>query len=272
MKPLTVGCIGCGNMGGAILKGFIPHTGLTLLGHDHSQSKVEALTADSAGRVSWRATPEALARDADIVILAVKPPQVEDMLRQIRAELTPGKVALSVATAVSLARLAAQVDGFCQVARLMPNLPAMVGKGLFALCLDAPSLLPEMKTVLEDLFCLQGKVLILPEDKFSAFSAVACCGPAFVCLFMEGMLNAAISLGFKADEAREMVAATVAGTAGMALDGLGSFADLRARVCSPGGTTIYGVNHLERTAVRGHIADAIVQSWHRDKELAKDEL
>ena len=119
-----------------------------------------------------------------------------------------------------------------------------------------------------ELFGLLGMAVVLPEDKFPAFSSLAGCGPAYACLFMEGMHNAAVTMGFKADVAKQLVAATMEGTARLAQDSPESFADLRVRVCSPGGVTIYAVNHLERTAVRGHVADAVLAAMRRDREMS----
>ncbi|HJB66117.1 MAG TPA: pyrroline-5-carboxylate reductase [Candidatus Mailhella merdavium] len=265
----SIGCIGCGNMGGAVLRGLCAHASLKLFGHDHTRAKVESLNpADAPGRIAWVDTPEELARMSDIVILAVKPYQMADMLKQIQPCLGTDKIVVSLAAAVSLDELKQGVQGICPVSRLMPNLPARVGKGVFALCLDDEKLKDAQKVLLQELFRVMGLVLILPDGKFSAFSSVAGCGPAFVCLFMEGMENAAVSLGFRADQARELVAATVEGTAALALQGGLGFADLRRQVCSPGGTTIYGVNHMERTAVRGHVTDGVLAAMRRDEELS----
>ena len=265
----VLGCIGCGNMGGAVVRGLADKHALRLLGHDHTRAKVEALSpADKPGRVEWSDSPEALAAEADIIVLAVKPHQMADMLTRIRPRLDASKLVVSLAAAFSLEQLRRGVDGVCPVARVMPNLPALVGKGVFALCLDDPALTEARKTLLRELFGLLGMAVVLPEDKFPAFSSLAGCGPAYACLFMEGMHNAAVTMGFKADVAKQLVAATMEGTARLAQHSPESFADLRVRVCSPGGVTIYAVNHLERTAVRGHVADAVLAAMRRDREMS----
>lgn len=265
----VLGCLGCGNMGGAVVRGLAARHGLRLLGHDHTRAKVDALSpADKPGRVEWSDSPEALAAEADIIILAVKPQQMADMLNRIRPRLDASKLVVSLAAAFSLERLRQGAGGVCPVVRVMPNLPALAGKGVFALCLDDPALSEAHKKLLRDLFGLLGMAVVLPEDKFPAFSSLVGCGPAYVCLFMEGMHNAAVTMGFQAGVARQLVAATVEGTARMALDSAESFADLRGRVCSPGGVTIHAVNHLERTAVRGHVADAVLAAMRRDQDMS----
>ena len=266
---MKIGCIGCGNMGGGLLKGLVEREGFELFGHDHSRSKVEALTSAGGSRgVTWAEAPLALARAADVIILAVKPYQMAAMLEEIRPALDGSKVVLSLAAAFSQEKLMEGVQGICPVVRVMPNLPVVVGKGVFALCFDDPSLGEERKAELLSLFQGLGMAVVLPERLFPAFSSLVGCGPAFVFLFMEGLLNAGITMGLKASESRELVAAMVEGSARLALESKESFADLRIKVCSPAGTTIRGVNHLERTAVPGNVTDAVLESLKRDMELA----
>lgn len=259
----TVGCIGCGNMGGGVLRGLASRGGCRLLGHDHSCSKVDALG------VEWADSPLELARRAEVIILAVKPYQMEAMLEEIRPALDASKVVLSLAAAFSLDKLRKGAAGICPVVRVMPNLPVIVGRGVFALCFDDPALSEEQRGELLNMFQSLGRAIVLPEAQFPAFSSLVGCGPAFVFLFMEGLLNAGITMGLKASAARELIAAMVEGSAKLCLESPESFADLRVKVCSPAGTTIRGVNHLERCAVPGHVTDAVLEALKRDQEMAQ---
>lgn len=262
-KPLVLGCIGCGNMGGAVLKGLrtrFDHESLHTLGFDHSPAKVEAAGAECA------TSPENLAARSDIILLAVKPYQIEAMLATIVPHLSAQNIVLSVAGGVTMETLRQAVAQTCPVVRIMPNLPAMVGKGLFALCFDDPTLSDAQKTLLLDIFQALGQALALPESQFSAFTAVAGCGPAYQMLFMEGMLNAAITMGLPAETARRIITATCEGSAVMADQTQIPFATLREQVCSPAGSTIQAVNYLELNAVRGHICAALLRAYAKDKE------
>lgn len=263
----VVGCIGCGNMGGGVLKGLVPHEAWSLLGHDHTRAKVEALDPEQH-RVEFVPTALELARKADVIILAVKPHQMEAMLEEIRPALNGSKIVVSLAAAFSLSRLKQGVENLCPVIRCMPNLPVIVGKGVFALCMEDDALSPGEKQEIWEMFRLMGMAVVLPEAQFPAFSSLVGCGPAFALLFMEGLLNAGITMGLKAPVSRELIAAMMEGTARLALESGESFAELRLRVCSPGGTTIRGVNHMERCAVSGHVADAVLESLRRDLEMA----
>lgn len=264
----SIGCIGCGNMGGGVLKGLVPHEEFTLLGHDHTRAKVEGIGPE--GRVTFMASPLELAGMADVIILAVKPYQMEAVLEEIRPALDGSKVVVSLAAAFSQERLRSGVDGRCAVVRCMPNLPVIVGKGVFALCFDDPALDAARGEELLAMFRLMGLAVVLPEAQFPAFSSLVGCGPAFALLFMEGLLNAGITMGLKASVSRDLIAAMVEGTARLALESGESFADLRVKVCSPSGTTIRGVNHMERCAVPGHVTDAVLEALKRDREMASE--
>lgn len=262
----VVGCIGCGNMGGGVLKGLVPHEEFTLIGHDHTRAKVEGIGPE--GRVRFADTPLEVAEKADVIILAVKPYQMDATLEEIRPALNASKVVVSLAAAFSQEKLIRGVEGRCPVVRCMPNLPVIVGKGVFALCLEDPALDEERGRSLLEMFRLMGMAVVLPEAQFPAFSSLVGCGPAFALLFMEGLLNAGITMGLKAPVAAELIAAMMEGTARLALESGESFADLRVRVCSPSGTTIRGVNHMERCAVPGHVTDAVLEALRRDREMA----
>ena len=174
---MKIGCIGCGNMGGGVLKGLVPHGEYELFGHDHTRAKVEALDAEGH-RVAWAESPRALAEAADVIILAVKPYQMEAMLEEIRPALDGSKTVLSLAAAVSQEKLMQGVAGLCPVVRTMPNLPVIVGKGVFALCFDDPSLSEARKAELLALFQKLGMAVVLPERLFPAFTSLVGCGPA----------------------------------------------------------------------------------------------
>ena len=262
-----VGCIGCGNMGGGVLKGLVPSE-YELLGHDHTRAKVEGIGPE--GRVTFAETPLELAEKSDVVILAVKPYQMEAMLEEIRPALEGSKVVVSLSAAFSQEKLRRGVENRCAVVRCMPNLPVVVGKGVFALCFDDPALDKAVADALLTMFRHMGVAVVLPEAQFPAFSSLVGCGPAFVLLFMEGLLNAGITMGFKAGVSRELIAAMVEGTARLALESGEGFADLRVKVCSPSGTTIRGVNHMERCAVPGHVTDAVLEALKRDREMASE--
>uniref|UniRef100_B8DNF5 Pyrroline-5-carboxylate reductase n=1 Tax=Nitratidesulfovibrio vulgaris (strain DSM 19637 / Miyazaki F) TaxID=883 RepID=B8DNF5_NITV9 len=266
----VLGCIGCGNMGAAILRGLSGRQGLSLLGYNPTPAKVLAL-ADAG----VRAMPDAatLAAQADVVLLGVKPYLVPDVLRAIAPSLTPGKVVVSIASGVSIAAMKAAIAEAggpeCPVVRVMPNTPAMVGKGVYALCFEDPALDVPRRDLVRGLFESIGTVIVLPEARFTAFTAVVGCGPAYVFYFMEAVTEVAVTLGFTRQDATELVKGLFSGSVALAEQSGTHLSVLREQVCSPAGNTIAAMNQLDREAVRGRIMDAVLAAYRRGLEMEK---
>jgi pyrroline-5-carboxylate reductase len=193
------------------------------------------------------------------------------MLREIKPHLKPETLLLSVAAGVSLGRLKQAVDSVCPVVRVMPNTPALVGAGVFALCLDDPALKPEQKKTVLELFGAIGTTVELPDDKFNAFTAVFGAGPGYVFYMMQSLTQAAVTLGFTKTEAARLVNALFAGSAKLAQGAESGHAELQDMVCSPGGVTICGINYMDRRGMRGHIVDAVLAAYMRGLDLEKND-
>lgn len=255
----TFGCIGCGNMGSAILGGLESQQDISLIGYDPS-GNVPCTACD---------TNLELAEQADFIMLAVKPDYVEAVLETIQPALTEDKVIISIAAGVSMETLSKHSGGKCPVIRCMPNTPAMVGEGIFAFCFDDPALTETQQTAVHTMFEQIGQVMVLPESKFNAFTAIAGCGPAYVLYFMEAVTEAAVSVGFNRKEATEMAINLFKGTTKLADESDHHLSLLREMVCSPAGVTIAAVNHMDRTALRGNIIDSIFEARDRGIEMSK---
>lgn len=258
---LRVGCIGCGAMGGALLSGLIGH-GLVLSGYNRTPARLDPLKALG---VTPRETIADLVRQADVILLGVKPAGVLPALREGLEELTADKVVVSIAAGVPMSALLDAVAGRAAVARCMPNTPARVGSGIFALCLEDPCLGKERGQTIIDLFSILGVSIPLPEYRFSAFTALVGCGPAYVFHFMDALAEAGVTLGFSRREAIHLVKELVLGSARLASETGEHPALLREEVCSPAGTTIAAINHMDRTALRGHIIDAVLAAYQREE-------
>ena len=201
-----------------------------------------------------------LAAACDIVIVGVKPYLVGGVIAEALPALKPETVLISIAAGVTLDDLREAVQGRCHVVRVMPNTPALVGAGIFGIQEDPE--LPEtvFRTVL-DLFGLLGSAVVLPEKKFNAFMALVGCGPAYVFHFMDALAEAGVTMGFTRQESLDLVTQLVLGSAKLAALPGSHPAILREQVCSPAGVTIAAINHLDRTAVRGHIIDAVLAAY-----------
>lgn len=262
----VLGCIGCGNMGGALLQGLASYEGLQLYGCDHNPSKLEALASCGV-----EAMPDAIsiAKASDLVLVAVKPSYVESVLKTIEPYLTPDKVVISIVSGLSIATMKDATAHKAPVIRVMPNTPAMVGAGVFALCFADETLSQDKADYVHQLFTTLGSVLVLPESQFNAFTAVAGCGPAYVFHFMEAMVESAVTLGFTRQSATTMVTDLFAGSVKLAQHSDLHLSELREAVCSPAGNTIAAMNQLDRTAVRGHIIDAVLAAYARGKDMER---
>lgn len=246
-----------------MLAGLARQGGYALCGYNRTAARMADLEAMGVRRLDSAA---AVARASDIVLLAVKPHQAAGVLAAMRPGLDAGKTLVSVAAGVGLRSLAKAVEGCCPVVRCMPNTPALAGKGVFALCFGEG--LPEARraAVLE-LFGALGLCLELPEDRFTAFSALMGAGPAYVFAMMQGLVQAGVTLGFPHGEARRMVAALFDGCAAMVRQGDTPLGQLRDDVCSPGGLTIAGVNVLDRAGLSGLLVDCVLAAHARGREM-----
>lgn len=261
----TIGFIGTGNMGGAIIQGLSARPDTTLIGFDPDKKKLTTL-ADKSGLVPAASILEA-AQKSDVLILAVKPQQMEEAIQAALPSLSKSTVLVSIAAGIPQAKIGQWSNGLCPVVRVMPNTPALVGAGVFALCLEDQRLSEKTKTLIVDIFTTLGQVFVLPEKLFDAFTSVVGSGPAYVVYFMEALAEAAVTLGIPRSQAVDMVKGLFSGTAKLCHESDQSLSALREMVCSPGGTTLAGLNHFDRKAIRGALIDGVRKSFKRSQEL-----
>lgn len=267
MQTCTIACIGCGNMGGAMLGGWLSvaaERGYALTGMTRTPARAAALV--ERGLTLCETAAEA-AQKADMIVLSVKPYQAEEVLAGMAPALGPEKLLISVAAGVSVERLRAASGGRCPVVRCMPNTPALVGKGVFALCFDEPALKPADKDRVLRLFADLGVCVELSEARMTAFSALVGAGPAYVFQMMQGLVQAGVTQGFSWAQSRELVAALFEGCACMARREKTPLMEMRDNVCSPAGLTIAGVNVLDRAGLSGLLVDAVLAAEQRGREM-----
>lgn len=257
--PTRIGLVGCGAMGGAMVRGLARTGTHAFVLADALAAAAQSVAADVDGTVGQIAD----AAGCDLVILAVKPKDAGAALAEIAPVLGEGSVLISVVAGWDLARLS-DVVGKRPILRTMPNLAVREGRGLVAFTAAAMDVDTRARVV--DLLTPLGTVEELPEALFGAATALVGSGPGFVALVAEGLEEGAVGSGFPRDQARRMVQAVLAGSAALLADGIDP-AELRHRVSSPGGTTVEGVAVLERGAVRGHVADAVRAAARRATEL-----
>lgn len=263
---ITAGWIGTGNMGGALARAAAG-SGARLLLCNRSPEKAEALARELGAAVC---TAAEAAAESDFLFLGVKPQGLPALLTELgdllRARKTPF-VLVSMAAGVTLDTLHALVGGEIPVVRIMPNLPVSMGAGVVLLAADRRTEEPSLQA-LEELLRGAGLLLRLPEDKLDAASAISGCGPAYVYTFLEALAEGGVRIGLPYGQALELAAQTLIGAGRMTLESGKHPARLRNEVCSPGGTTIAGVEALERGAFRAAAMSAVTAAYARTLELS----
>ncbi len=259
----TVGFIGTGNMGSAMIKGLSTRDDVALVGTDLNRDNLEAL---APYRLEALGSAMEVAQRADYVILAIKPQDAEKICKGIAMALE-GKCLVSICAGIRRETLSEWVGGSCPVIRVMPNTPAMVGEGVFAVCLEDRDLSETQQAFAAELFTDVGDVHILPEKLFDAFTAVAGSGPAYVFYFMEAIIEGGVTLGLTRPQATRIVEKLFTGSAKLATESDFHLSQLREMVTSPGGTTIEATNVMADRAVRGAIIEAIKACCKRSREL-----
>jgi len=260
-----IGFIGCGNMGGAILfgaleSGILPKENAYV--YDISPAMMEK--AESWG-VNLCADDEDVCTRSDIILLAVKPQNAAEALGMCNKALD-GKAMMSIVAGVTVERLQNMIDGTPRILRLLPNTPAMVFEGAFAVCSDNDFTEEELE-IAKAIYSSIGIIEMVPEKLIDAACALNGGGPAFVAMFIEAMADGGVKQGLPRATAYRLAAQTALGTAKMILETGMHPGQIKDMVTSPGGTTIEGCEALERGGMRGAVIDCINKAAEKSKKL-----
>ncbi len=264
----TVALIGGGMMGEALL------TGILRGDHDSGEVVVVERHAQRAAQLAERhgvrivEFDEAL-RFADIVVLAVKPQDVPAVLQQLNVGLRPAQLVVSIAAGLTTTNLEDALPAGTRVVRCMPNTPALVDRGMTAIC--AGSLADEdALAATEALFASVGEVERIPESQFDAVTALSGSGPAYFYYLVEALIDAGVLLGVPRATAARLVVQTALGSATMLRETGEHPVTLREAVSSPGGTTIAAARTLEEHGVRVGVMAAVESAARRSAALRGD--
>lgn len=261
-----LGFIGCGNMGGALVTATTKTVdGKKIAVCDHNPKKVEKLQ-NTLGVIGISA--EEIAREAELVVLGVKPQAMEATLAPIAEILREREnvTIVTMAAGLSISAIRSYIGKDVPMIRIMPNTPVTLGAGMVLFTSDGVS--NDVENEFLQAFAKAGKFDKLPEDKIDAGSALSGCGPAFVYAFAEALADGGVECGLPRDKAALYAAQTLLGAAEMLLE-FGHPADLKDAVCSPGGTTIAGIHALEEAGFRGVAMNAVFTAYKRTLELKK---
>ncbi|MEJ3405408.1 pyrroline-5-carboxylate reductase [Rathayibacter sp. YIM 133350] len=270
----SIAFLGAGSMARAILTGLL-QPGIEVSGGIRATNRSSAKAAELASLpgVTASATEtdadanRTAVRGAGIVVVAVKPGMVPDLLREIADALDPGTLVISVAAGVTLARFEALLPANVAVIRSMPNTPAVVGRAVTGLSAGARSSEHDL-ALARTLFETVGDVLVVPEEQIDALSTISGSGPAYVFYLIEALTDAAIAKGFTSEQAATMVNGTFRGAAELLVASGESPQELRRRVTSPNGTTERAVAVLEHGELAVLFERATDAALARARELA----
>jgi pyrroline-5-carboxylate reductase len=265
-KDKKIAFLGAGNMGEAMLRGLLK-SGLStpqgLIACDLREEKLAQLSSELGIRTYIDARQAV--KQADIIALAVKPQGIVPLLDDLRGQLRPEQLVISIIAGLGTAKIEAALPGI-PVVRVMPNTPALLGLGASAFSLGkiATSAHANMASIL--LGCL-GLVLQVEESQMDAVTALSGSGPAYVFLFMEALESAGKKLGLDGEQSFKLAAQTLTGAAAMIQARADTPEALRRKVTSPGGTTEAAIKVFEAENLRGLVEKAMGAARDRSAEL-----
>jgi pyrroline-5-carboxylate reductase len=260
--------IGAGNMAEAIVSGIVTAKFCAPEKIIMTDVRPERLADLEKEYEVSTTTDNSVVKNAEIVLLAVKPQVMADVLKGIAPVLRKETLVISIAAGIPTAKIEAALGGSRRVVRVMPNTPALVGQGASALAAGAYAEKADLEVAETILGCV-GLTVRVEEKDIDAVTALSGSGPAYVFYLLEGMLAAAEQMGLSPETARKLALKTVQGSAQLMEDS-GEPADvLRAKVTSKGGTTAAAIQVMEDSGVKDAIIQALKAAKARSEELSK---
>jgi len=265
---MKLGFIGVGNMGGAILKGYLSANGeksADISIFDTSVEKTAEFT--KAGCYACDNIGE-LVKRSDFIIIGVKPNIFEIVLPEIAKEYEASKVLVSIAAGITMSYIGGFVGKNAKVIRTMPNTPALVLEAMTAICRNGNITDDDMKSV-ENIFSQVGKIYEIPESLIHCAIGVSGSSPAYTYMYIDALATAAEENGLDRQQALVCAAQSVLGAAKMVLEGDVDPVQLRINVCSPGGTTIEAVQKLQESKFEEIVKDGFQAAVDKSKKMAE---
>ena len=268
MPELKIGFVGAGRIARALARGFVQAKLARASGITASDPSREAIEQFAAAVPDSRVVGSnaELVSGADVVVLAVKPQHLGPALAELRGSVSAEVLVVSVVAGATIATLIEGL-GTRRVVRVMPNTPCLIGQGATGYAMGPGTNEGDAKLV-SDLFGSVGVAFEVPEDLLNVVTGLSGSGPAYVYTVIEAIMDGAVQMGMPRETALRLAAQTVRGAAAMVIDTGQSPAVLRDQVASPGGTTIAGLNALEKHGLRAALAAAVEAATNRARELA----
>ncbi|MGA9639926.1 MAG: pyrroline-5-carboxylate reductase [Terriglobales bacterium] len=268
IRPEKLAILGAGKMGSILLQSFLrdkllkPHQVWATAAHADRARALKDKFKIHAGTNNREAI-----RQAGIIFLCVKPQIVAEVLREIRDDITPNQLIISVAASVPTEMIERALEKDVPIVRAMPNTPCVLGAGMTALCKGKFARSEHLQTATR-FFDAVGRTLILDEKHMDAVTGLSASGPAYIFIILESLAEAGVKVGLPRDIATLLAAQTTLGAARMVLETGDHPALLKDAVTTPAGCTIDGILELEEGKLRVTLIKAVVKAVQRAKELA----
>ena len=266
MAERRIAIIGGGRIGEALLAGLLSSGWQDIVVTSRREERVAEL--HDRHKVEATSSNSDAVQGAALVVIAVKPQDIEALLTEIGPLLSPEQTVLTIAAAIPTTYIEARIADSVPVVRAMPNSPSTVHEGMAGLAAGAHAGEQQLALAEEALLHL-GRVVRVPESAMDAITAVSGSGPAYFALLAEAMIEAGILLGLSREISTTLVVQTMFGTAKQLRDEKMHPVELRESVTSPGGTTIAAIRELEQAGVRAAFLNAIQAAMTRARELSE---
>lgn len=264
----TIGFIGCGNMGKAMVEGIMKAElveGEQLIVSNAHPEKLQELSRMYDFYISDN---ETVAAHADVLILAIKPYLYAKIITEIKDLLKPDVILIDIAAGISIADMHEMMGRECKIAKVMPNTPALVLEAMSAVSFSKQMDQADRDAVWQILTCF-GQACEVEEHLMDAVTALSGSSPAYVFMFIEAMGDGAVMLGMDRAKAYRFAAQSVLGAAKLLLETGMHPGECKDMVCSPGGTTIEALAKLEEKGMRSALIEAMKVCAERSKEMSR---
>lgn len=265
---MKIGIIGCGVIGGGFATHFSKHHSLVLF--DIDKNRCKSLAKDFSGDVQIAENLQDVTSGTDLSLLAVKPQSLDDVSQVLAPHIGKDQLFVSTLAGVSIEKLQRRFSS-ASILRIMPNVACFHGQGVIGL-VENPQLSSESRGIAENLFSGLGTSLWIPEKNVDAVTALSGSGPAFLFVIIEAMVDAGIGMGLTPSVAKDLVLQTIQGAVTMTLETGKHPGELKWQVSSPSGTTIAGLQEMEKLSVRAGIIETIMAAFRRAKELGNERV
>ncbi len=269
LKDLKIDFIGPGVMAEAIVKGMIERAGVSpdqIIMSGPRITRLEELSGTYG--VSTTTDNRSSVKDADIVVIAVKPQTLDSALSDLPGAIPESALVLSIVAGATLESISERL-GHHAIVRAMPNTPAQIGKGITVWTATKQVTEEQRAQAREILLALGEEIFVEEEDYLDMATALSGTGPAYVYLFMEALVDAGVHLGFPRRIAEELVVQTISGSVAFYDHSSLHLSRLRNQVTSPGGTSAAALYYLEKAGFRTALSRAIWAAYERSTQLGK---